>query len=276
MQKIEKKHTEDKRFYRIHEDGMKEPMYIPSVTTILGAVRYNSVLDNWNEEQAEKVGVIGKRLELFLAAQRGTNVHNVIEGYNLRQMTQENTPVGWEIHTDDEWRCINRYHNWFHERQPRVLGAECNVYSKEKWYAGQLDAVMEICPPKKRKTDPDPEVGTYIVDFKTGKDIYEDAEEQVAAYVVAYEEMHKVKVDGALVLALRAKNEKGWKERYIPREQIVEKNQEERDNKNIDYFFQGFMLRKAYFDHRNPDFNPKRDLLPKEIYPLISPFTTDV
>jgi len=255
---IQKRYTEDKRFYRITEQGLKEPMFIPSVTTILKSVKINSFLDNWKEEEAEKVGVLGSRLNLFLAAERGTNVHNAIEDYNLRHIQQDGEPIGWNIFTDTEWKCINRYHHWFHIRNPRVLSVESNVYSKKRWYAGQLDAVMEIQPPKKKKSDPDMQTGKYVVDFKTSKDIYDGSEEQVSAYMVAYEEMHNVKLDGCLILALRVQTQKGWKERYMTRDEALHK-------------FEGFLLRKHVFEFYNPDFQPRRDLMPEEIYPLVSP-----
>jgi hypothetical protein len=257
MTKIQKRHTEDKRFYCIREED-KDPMFIPSVTTIIHGVSANHFLQNFKEEQAEKMGVLGSKLQLFLDADRGTNVHSAIEQYNLRHIQKEDTPLGWNIYTDQEWKCINRYHQWFHIRKPRVLSTEYNVYSKEHWFAGQLDSVMEITPPKAKKSDPDREAGVYIVDFKTSKDIYEDAHEQVAAYAFAYEEITGKKVDGALVLALRVSTKKGWKERYFDRAELEEN-------------FKGFLLRKAYFNWKNPDFQPKRDLFPEEILPLTSP-----
>lgn len=254
MVQVSQRHTTDSRFYSI-DRGKKGISYYPSVTTILGSVKVASFLDNWKMEQAEKLGVLGARIQLFLDAERGTRVHDAIEEYNKQHMAGKEEPIRWADFTDEEWQCFLRYHHWFHTRCPRVISAEHKIYSDTYGFAGTMDAVMEI------------EGKTYIVDFKTSKDIFDDYLLQVAAYKKAYEEMTETKLHGFLILALRVNTKVGWREEVV--ESVMPKKRNGESARTCDDYFEGFLRRKAVFDWERPDFKPAHVLLPD----TISPFT---
>ncbi len=128
------------------------------------------------------------------------------------------------------------------------------MYSDKYGYAGTMDAVMEI------------EGKTYIVDFKTSKDIFDDYLLQAAAYKMAYEEMTETKLHGFLILALRVPTKKGWREEMV--EDEMPKNKKGEKQRTCDDYFEGFIHRKNCFDWERPDYRPRRFLLPDSIHPF--------
>ena len=231
---IERVQTEDSRFYKVtKKDG--SIAYMPSITTILQSVKVDSYfLDNWKEEQAEKLGMLGKRIELFLSAERGTAVHNAIERWNNGEQ------LDWKKdgYTSEEWARVCEYMNWAEEREHKFLQSEIFVFSEHYNWAGQCDGIVEIDGKK------------YIIDFKTGKDLYLSNKLQVAAYWQAYQEMTGEEIHGAILLCVGyTKNRKGFKELIL-------------EGKELAYYLDGFGLHKALFDWSNPDFSPKHELLP--------------
>ena len=230
---IERLATEDSRFYKIVKDDGTE-LYLPSVTTILHHVGItNSFLDGWKEEQSERIGVLGKRIQLMLDQQRGTKVHGAIEDWH------DGKDIDWKKdgYTDDEWARIHRYMQWENEKQPKFLQSEMVVYSEKYGFAGTIDGIAKI-------SDWD-----LIVDYKTGKDVYADHLLQAAAYHIAYEEMFDEALDGVLVLALAARTKKGWKEEVL-------------GGKDLARFREGFLLHKELFDWEFYDFVPKTECFP--------------
>lgn len=252
---VSRRYTQDSRFYKIERGG--SVAYYPSVTTILGSVKVSTFLDDWKMEQAEKLGVLGQRINLFLAAERGVAVHSTIEEYNIQHMSGVHVPIEWANHTDEEWTCVMRYDQWFRLRNPKPVGTEQIVWSDEHGFAGQADAIMEFdFEDTDKRTKIGRIKGKYLVDFKTSKDVMDDYLLQIAAYVIAYEEQTGEKLDGALILALRTTTKKGYKECYLTRAEI-------------DHYFEGFIRRKAVFDWERKDFRPEMELMPESISPLI-------
>lgn len=226
-------YTEDTRFRKITKPNGKV-LYLPGITSILQHVKVDSYfLDNWKEEQSERIGVLGKRLQLFLDAERGTRVHKAIERWN------DGEDLDWKANgfTDDEWCRVHRYMQWEKEKKPKFLANEMIVWSEKYGYAGQCDGIADIGGYK------------FIVDFKTGKDIYDGYKLQAAAYHNAYQEMTGETLDGVLILALAARTKKGWKEEII-------------GGDDLKYFFDGFVLHKKLFDWSRPDFKPEVECFP--------------
>ncbi len=227
--------TEDKRFYKVTKpSGLVS--YYPSVTTILQGVKiHNSYLAAWREEQIELYGIEGANSNLSETQRRGTNVHKAIELWNSGK------DLDWKAdgYTQDEWMRVCKYMLWHEETQPVYEAQEQLVYSDKLGFAGTYDGIVEI------------DGGRYIIDFKTGKDIYDNYRIQASAYLFAHNEMNggKQDLDGVIILALAAKTKKGWKE------EIIKGN-------DLDYYLDGFKKHKALFDWANKDFEPKTELLP--------------
>lgn len=231
---IERVTTEDKRFYKVtRKDGTE--VYYPSVSTVLHSVKVDSYfLDNWKEEQAEKLGMLGKRIQLYLDAERGTVVHNAIE------LWHKGEDLDWAKSkmTKDEWARVCKYMNWETERKPKFLKNEMMLWSEQYGWAGQCDGIVEIDGKR------------YIIDFKTGKDLYLSNKLQIAAYWSAYQEMTGEALDGCILLCLGyEKNRKGFKEMILEGEELA-------------YYLDGFIYHKQLFDWSNRDFSPKHELLP--------------
>ena len=60
------------------------------------------------------------------------------------------------------------------DHTPQFLAAECTVYSRRYGYAGTFDAIATL-----------PDLGTVLVDIKTGRRIYPEVCLQLAAYAAA-------------------------------------------------------------------------------------------
>lgn len=234
-----KRYTKDSRFYKRSQDP-KDDTHYPSVTTILKGVKVENFLDEWKLDQVERIGVLGLRIQTFLAMEAGTVVHKAIEKYHMGEQLDAGD------YTLEEWICLNNFVKWSQTRNPTVIEAEQAVYSDKMRYAGQVDAVMEM--------DVDGERKKFIVDFKKGKDVYDDYLLQGAAYLKAYEETHETKVDGFIILALNNPRTKiGYKETMVT------------SSLDIDHYYDGFLRRKMVWDWENPNAGPKAVFLPKTI-----------
>lgn len=259
---IEKRYTVDKRIYHVKEmvNGVEEEYFFPSVTTILDFTEpKNPQLEQFKLEEVEKKGIEGARFALFMAAERGTKIHKAIEDFNnglpvywfekkkvkLEDGTEAEVEV--KMFDDHEWKCVCRYMDWKSKYKPVFKKLEMELYSKTYGFAGTADAIAKIGS------------STYICDWKSSKDVFEKYKLQVAAYHYAYREMTGETPDGGLILSVRyEKNKEGWKAEML-------------DSAEIDYWFKRFQTRLQMFKEYNPDFQPKRDLLPVAFLPEATP-----
>lgn len=243
---IETLQTEDRRFRKITKpDGTV--LYLPSSTTILSQVQcLSKYFEDWKGEQAEKLGVLGKRIQLYLDAERGTAVHRAIELWNA------GNDLDWrrDHYTQEEWGRINRYMNWVKERSPKFIGSEFPVYHEAEGYSGQLDGIVEL----ELETDEGIKPHTFVIDFKTGQ-LHETARLQIASYYYAYCWMLEVGIkkgkrpDGCILLSLGAKTKKGYKDEILV-------------GTELQHYIDGFIKHLDLFDWMNQDFEPNVELLP--------------
>lgn len=244
------RYTEDSRFYSIGEGR-----HYVGVTSILSKVGVsNPFLENWKMEQASQVGELGQRVNLVMAQIRGTNVHGAIAQYNI--ISKDGLLDGsikWRgerSFSDDEWTRVVTYDRWFKERKPEILETEftesaTRVVSHKYKYAGTVDCLMKI------------DGKVYIVDFKTGKDIYDKNKLQAAAYVQAWTETYPdIPVDGAMMLALATRTKRKWKEVFLV-------------GKDLNYYWEGFKIHldMYHWDNKGTVDSPSRELLPTSVSP---------
>ena len=128
----------------------------------------------------------------------GTAVHAEVEAYILGKPRPE-PPLLVRPYAEQFRSFLDRF-------RPEFLLAEANVYNRTEAYAGRLDAVAKIGD------------RTWLLDWKTGKDIYAETAYQLAAYRRAEfvglpdgSEVPMLATDGAAALHLR---EDGW--RLVP------------------------------------------------------------
>lgn len=132
----------------------------------------------------------------------GTETHNWIENY-IKGKTIE-------FPTDENViSAIQGFMSWVEKVRPKFIESEIKVYSKTLNVAGILDGIAVIGDKK------------YLIDFKTGKNIYKASRVQLAGYKLLYEEMYKTKIDYMLILHLNTENGK-FKAIEVPEKGVSE------------------------------------------------------
>jgi genome maintenance exonuclease 1 len=152
-----------KRYYTL-DDGTR----LPSVTTVLGAVKKQSILE-WRkrvgEEQANKISKV--------ATTRGTNMHTLCERYLNNQALGEIMPDAKEMFLTIKPH-LNKINNIHYQEQ--------SLWSKKIEMAGRVDCIAEY------------EGELSVIDFKTSRKVkkkewIEDYFWQTTAYALMYEEL---------------------------------------------------------------------------------------
>ena len=187
-----------KRYYNIGE-GKK----YPSVTTILGAMTDKSGLDVWRkrvgDKEADRISkfsanrgtVMHQLCEYFLGSKKETIKERLIDAQTLigpfvkeNGFTEEETIIGRKLF-------FNFYNSKCFDRIANVVSIEDTLWSPQMGgYAGRVDIIYEN------------EKGHLVIlDFKSSKkakreDWIENYKMQIAAYSLAYWEMHGRKPKG--------------------------------------------------------------------------------
>ena len=119
------------------------------------------------------------------AKSRGKTVHSIVEAYKSSGAVIDTIP--------DEFKgYAEAFYSWIKDQDVEILENEKTVVSVKHMYAGTMDMIV-----KNKKTNE-----TWIIDVKTGKDIYLEAFLQLSAYKAALEEKGQ-KVDRLGVLLLQ-------------------------------------------------------------------------
>lgn len=151
----------------------------PRVTSILNVISKPYLYRWYGKYGAEYCQqVIIQSLEL------GKIVHALVED------TLNEVSIDLKGHNEDVQGCFKAFEKW---RQCRTIGyrkTEVFLYSRKYCYAGTADLIAEI----------NNAVG--VVDYKTSKNIYSENFLQVAAYLVAFQELTNVTPDFGGVLRL--------------------------------------------------------------------------
>jgi len=204
----------DDHYYKITKDGTTH--YLPSVTTKLGIID-KPFLAKWR-------GDIGNReadFRMYEAGQRGKRIHwayeialkggmVVYDPWQNPVFTEEGIAALKAEHngnvsilrTQDEMWTIVKLQKQFDALKPFVIGVEEKVYDIANKDAGTIDNILWIDEGDYLVAGSKPihlKAGTYINDLKTGKVVGENTWLQLAAYAFMYEQMHQMKVAGALI-----------------------------------------------------------------------------
>jgi len=163
--------TEDERFYS-REIGDKT-IYVPSVTWILdkGYVKglgfYKWLANNgWDEAEALKNA----------AADRGSKIHQAIDYLldgNIVKIDSRfsNREKGIEEELNaQEYEAVMSFVTWFERTKPTIIDKEFTVFHPEDLYAGTVDLACRIGNDE------------WIIDYKTGQNVWPSYELQVSAY----------------------------------------------------------------------------------------------
>ncbi len=154
---------------------------------------------------------------------------------NALNMEQDNG------YTKLEWKKLNSWLNWYSELKIEPLGSELMVYSKLMGIAGTLDHPCII------------NGDVWILDWKTGNNIYDSSNLQVASYFKMYNAMIKAGVidypiaTRAGIVHIGAKN-RTFKDLNGPGIKVVELDTEKE--------FKVFESALQIYKWRNPDAKP--------------------
>jgi hypothetical protein len=200
MGKVRRLETPAGRVY-VYEGG-DEPIFMPSVTTILSYEPSQYLQDLEDKIGKEELARIGQR-----AAGRGTAMHRFLENYmiclknggntdNCLLYTQKKTPN--DLREDGMWEDRISYgrdlfYNFVHENTfddiKKVIFTEKFLWSLDNLYAGTADFGFEHKNSKR-----------IITDFKSasgirGQEVLDKYKKQGAAYALAFEEIYKKSID---------------------------------------------------------------------------------
>ncbi len=174
--------TVNERWY-IKEDtdvvtGLPMFKYVPSVTWICdyypkGIGFYKWLADKgWDESQALKEAAAGRGSKVHLAIGDLINYNEVkIDAKYANPETGEDESL-----TLEEYECLLSFVEWVKDYKPTFIKSEFIVWNNADGYAGTVDLLCTIGE------------DTYIVDFKTGQNIFPPYELQLSAYAKALPE----------------------------------------------------------------------------------------
>lgn len=166
----------------------------PSVTQILSVIDkpslrywhgqqvYQAMVDNPNLTEEEALAYPEKQRRR--AMNRGTTVHSVVEAYKRGHAPSlESIPKKFHGY-------VRAFYRFMEAMDIEMLDQEKTIFSQVHRYAGTLDIIAKI----KSKT--------FVLDVKTGKDIYPEAFYQTSAYRQAVVEQDRW-IDGIGVILLQ-------------------------------------------------------------------------
>lgn len=191
-------------------DGTKE--WLVSATAITGIVGGDKInlLSNWAQNQYQKAMLrwlegandplhkveIEEAINLCRSAAEqekdrtadvGTIVHDYAEAFGKARKAGEPVPPLPETAPEEAYKGIEAFLTWVKNNDVKFLETERLVYSKKHGYVGTLDLLAEV------------NGKVTLVDYKTGKYVYDEHYYQVAGYKMAWEE-EKEKVKAAMIL----------------------------------------------------------------------------
>jgi predicted RecB family nuclease len=109
------------------------------------------------------------------AKDRGSTVHSIVEAF------EHGNKLDTEAIPEEFQGYAKAFYRWVDQMKITILEHEQTIFSEKYKYAGTLDLLVTI--------GEDPR--TYVIDVKTGKDIYAEAFMQISAYQNALAEAGK-------------------------------------------------------------------------------------
>lgn len=129
------------------------------------------------------------------AMNRGTTVHSIVEAYKHTQEHIDTIPENFRGYA-------KAFYKWVNDYNAVIKNRERSVFSEKHKLAGTLDLEATIL----NETIP------YVIDVKTGKDIYDEAFYQTSAYRQMLIESGE-QIKGVAVLLLKEDGEYDFKKR---------------------------------------------------------------
>jgi hypothetical protein len=119
-------------------------------------------------------------------AEIGTALHSAAEAYALGK------PLSTAPFEDEVRKMVGHFLRFLKAFQPRIIATEAVIYNRTQKYAGKFDLLVEISADKLAQAatpwDPPadhPEFVRLLLDYKTGKGVYNETALQLNAYAGA-------------------------------------------------------------------------------------------
>jgi len=212
----------------------------PSVTTLLGVWPKGREFMEWLAKQKTYGDAVSAR---NAGGARGSRVHQHIERIVKGEVLSFHE-YKKEFHRDDdmlaydEWRRLESFKEWHADMGYPTLvnrltgkpALECTLYSWEFWFAGTTDIIV---------TGGHFGSARVMVDFKTGKSIYDSFWGQLGAYRRSWMEMGEGEIDAVGVLLFGGIDRKNY---------LFEMCQDEQE---LDEHFEDFLAAKRIWNRTN-------------------------
>lgn len=176
---------------------LKDGTRVPGVTTIIGLLNKPALIA-W----ANKLGLDGIDSSKYVddLAGVGTLAHELVQSHFT------GAPIDYsEVSPKDVERaenCLKSFNAWVNDQKIEPILNEQELVSDKLKYGGKLDM---YCTLNGKKT---------LVDFKSGKAIYDEYFYQLAAYSILLEE-HGHPVEQAIIVRIGRENSEGFEVRSI-------------------------------------------------------------
>lgn len=155
----------------------------PALRYWVGKEVYYAMVNNPSLTEQEALAAPYKTSDS--AKSRGSTIHSIVEAYKHTQEYLDGIPAEFAGYA-------TAFYNWVKDNDIEILEHEKTIFSEEHGYAGTCDLIV-----KNRQSGK-----TFLVDVKTGKDIYPEAFLQLSAYKQALEE-EGIKIDHIAVCLLQ-------------------------------------------------------------------------
>lgn len=165
---IKARENKEKKCIEIfHQHWYKiEDEYYPSVTSVLQCINKGQGYDEWLKAVGHNAEIITRK-----AQESGSKLHHSIELLLKGHLLEPHD------YDEKEWIKLCNFVNWWDGLEIEPIAIEEEVYSKKLKIAGTADLICKI------------ENEYWVLDFKTGNNVYSTSGLQVAAYSNMYNAM---------------------------------------------------------------------------------------
>lgn len=165
-----------------------EGKYLPSVTSILGAMPADPFFLQWLAE----TGVKNSEIIRDRAAREGTQLHEGIEHLLNGGKLDWVNPDGTAKYNLTVWKMLLKFQDFYNTIKPETIKTEMFLWSDEYEYAGTTDYLCKVGDE------------TWLLDWKSSNHCGLSYYLQLSAYAKALEERKKIKVDRCGVVWFKA------------------------------------------------------------------------
>lgn len=172
-------------------------LYSQLYETVDGKVPSEMFIDMLNDQLGK-----GAHLQLLAKASNvGTEVHNRIEWEFKGELGKERDVEPPPLTTKQAERAFTRWTEWRAQVNLKPVMTEHKIYSAIFGYGGTLDLLAEVDDAASPEPDAPFIRRTVVLDFKTGKHIYEESYLQNIAYRMALQE-EGIETQGGVIVRL--------------------------------------------------------------------------